>query len=558
MNANGSPDDDLKVVVPDDIMLKNDEALEEPEEAVNQHPDRNGDSSRPIDLQKRKWNRLRKHYHDQYLDAFKETFEMEDTYVTTDLPPTQLGAIMWHPDEKARLYDSLCRKDRHDLRTLSKLVGSKSEIEIKAYLDNLRDQETDRQRFESQPKNLSHAGIPAAFEIGSECEAVLERAADALLAFQEQYDTTAAQQANTPWLIDDIMATELDRKADENDTGSEMDEQVSGDEPTFISASAFTLFRLSTFPLLSERLFMNRGIDDPDSWQNIAEDGQRPALSVDCVTLLYDLIVNYLRRLVQSCLFLAKSRIRAATSRDYRPAATVKSEDVTGGLDVLGVERNAQSYWVGLARRNGLKIVDDAHRRGVDSRAAMPYDNVEDTLSGSGRSRSISTAPGASSGSDTSSEELSESSGSTENEIDADNGLDTEDDNEVLGHEILPDEEADGGPTHTTDEDGGPSEIEKHPTVRMSRQKRLRMLEDEQDEYLERMDQVARQQEESRLLSLLGADDEANIKVEEVNELGVRPRAVRKSVEDCMGWSIDHQAEWESHAKRRKLDSSSP
>ncbi|OCT53359.1 hypothetical protein CLCR_09955 [Cladophialophora carrionii] len=527
--------------------------------ALEARPTARPDIARSVSFPQRKWNRLRKHYRDHYLVLFKNTFEAgEDDYFHGDLSPTQLGATLWQPDEKTNFYRALRRKGRHDLPALAGLVGSKSVVEIKAYLDNLRELEADRQRFEAQPKNVAHAEIPAAVEVGPDCEAILNRAADALLAFQEQYDAAAAKESNGMWLIDHEIAAELDERADDSEMQGDAPDLASDDDASPIPQRACSFFHLSAYLELSERLFMNRGSNSPDSWQNVAEEGERPSITLDCVTLLYDIIVNLLRRLVQSCIFLAQSRLRASTTKEYRPSGSVKFEDVAAALDVLGVRRNARSYWVGLARRNGLRIVDDAHRRGVDGKAAIPYGAVEESLSQSGRSRSVSAARGASSGED---EAISESSSPMESEDSSrdhsnDHSNDEEDDVQGSEGEVSHQQEGDEDFRDGTETEHDAPGSEGRSKVAISRHKRFRLLEEQQDDYLERMDKAARRREESRLLSFLGAEEHEKVKEEDGVDLGVRPRRLRKSVADCMGWSsINFEAEWETLAKRRRLDS---
>ena len=529
----------------DSVLIADDPIYENPLSSL--------EASIPVSFQRRKWNRLRKHYHDQYLELFNSTLQADHgNYFGGGLPASQLGAVVWLPDEKAKLYQGLCRKGRHDLASLATWIGSKSVVEIKAYLDNLCEQETDRQRFEAQPKNVSLAEIPAAVEIGPDCEAVVDQVADALLAFQDQYDFAAGQQANDLWLIDQAVAEKLDQRLDESSNPDDANREGSDSDVLRFPERALKLFRLSAFVELSERLFMNRGVDNPGSWQNIAEAGERPSLTIDYVTSLYDLVVNLLRRILQSCIFTTQSRLRASTSQDYRPSRIVKIEDVVGTLDVLGVKRNADPYWSGLARRNGLKVVDSSHRRGIDSTAVLPYNEVEETLSQSGQSRSVSTALEEITEDDFS-QDTSGSSDGSQSEVDLGDTSGGEDDEGMSGDDNSAEEVADENDTQAA---YGTSEHEQHAKSRVPRHKRLRMLEDEQDEYLERLDQKARQREESHLLSLLGAQEDKKVKVEEMDDLGKRPPQPRKSIEHSVGWAISYEAEWELRVKRRRLDTS--
>ncbi|KIY00258.1 uncharacterized protein Z520_03943 [Fonsecaea multimorphosa CBS 102226] len=498
----------------------------------------------------RKWDRLRKHYQDQYLEIFKETFETADEdSLGEELPPSQLGAVLWRTDEKTRLYDALCRKGRHELKTLSLLVGTKSEVEIKAYLDHLREQEADRQRFEAQPKNISHADIPAAVEIGCECEAVLDTAAAALSAFQEQYDATVGQNGNNLWFIDHNVAAELDKEADELEASGSTRDEESDDAMAPISERAVQAFHLSTFLVLSERFFMNGDAKSSESWQNLAEEGQRPALALDSVTLFYDLIVNFARRLIQASLFIAMSRVRAAASRDYQPGGLVRSDDVLAALDVLGVKRDSESFWIGLARRNGLRVVDDAHRKGVDGKAVMSYEKVEKMLSSRPRTRSGSRMSTVSTRSQSTLEETSDMEHVANNNIVA---RDPVVHDQSSADTSSSDADSEGSEANSLRGEDDGSSSEEPSTSRMSREKRIQFLEEDQDDYLERMDREARRREESRLLSLLGTQDiqeEKDSKEEAIEDLGVRPPVLRKSVEDCMGWSVTYEAEWERNGR---------
>ncbi|EXJ72993.1 uncharacterized protein A1O5_04142 [Cladophialophora psammophila CBS 110553] len=505
------------------------------------------DVSGAASFYKQKWNRLREHYLDQYLEIFKETFESADEdYLGGDLPPTQLGAALWRSDEKARLYDALCRKGRHELKTLSSLVGTKSEVEINAYLDHLREHEADRQRFEAQPKNISHAEIPAAIEIGRECEAVLDRAAAALLAFQEQFDATVGQKDGKLWLIDHEAAAELDRRGDELEASGNIHQQESDDSFTPFSERAARAFHLSTFLMLSERFFMNRDADNPESWSNIAEEGQRPALTLDCVTLFYDLVINFARRLIQSSLFIATSRVRAAASKDYQPGRLVKSQDVLAALDVLGVEKDSESYWIGLARRNELSVVDDPHRRGVDGKAVMPYEKVEEILSSHRRTRSGPRTSTTSTRSQSPLERFSSGEDLTEDNIDT---LVSDAHEQSSADTTYSDAESEGQTANSPSKEENGSSSEERLSLRMSREKRIQILQENEDRYLGRMDREARRREESRLSSLLGVHDEQETNEQKMEDLGVRPRVLRKSVEDCTKWSVRYEAEWERNGR---------
>lgn len=534
-------------------------------------------SSAPVLFHEQKWRRLRKHYSDQYLDLFKKTFEGDTQESSTDdLDLTQLGAVIWEPAEKTRLFDAVDRKGRHDLRAISDAVESKSEIEVKAYLDNLREQFADRQLFKAQTKNVSHAEIPASFEIGRECEAVLNQAAEALAAFQEQYDFAVGQRMNPVWLIDPTTAAQLDQSTHEREIESNSSDEEGAEKDAPLSAQATRFFHLSAFITLSEWFFMNQASEHSDNWRQLAEDGQRPAMTMDVVSDFYNLITSFTRRLIQTCIFLAMSRIRSSASTYYRHGGIVRHEDVSAALAVLGVKSSSADFWVGLARRNALSVVDGGHKKGASTTNVMSYEEVEEILSTPRRRRSVSATSEENTYSQASSADSGASHESDSDEDDSSGDDEDGKEDEEQSSEIAPSDEDEDDET-----DGDPSgESEHHPATKqvpiipMSQQEKIELLEQDQDEYMDRLDQQTRKQEEARLLHMLGLPGENELEEEDEDddddtmELGRRPKVLRKSVEECMGWSGVYQAEWEggngvvpaeaftevgSRVKRRKL-----
>ena len=523
----------------------------------------------PIAFHKMKWKRLRQHYNDQYLDLFNDAAQTEEGDLVGHVSSTQVGAVLWQPPEKTRLYQALSRKGRHDLQEISLIVGTKSPVEIKAYLDNLRDQENDRQLFKAQPKNISHAEIPAAIEIGPQCEAALERAADALAAFQEQYDHAVGQRANRLWLIDPTVAAALDQKGDENEVAHEHSGLDSGDEsaPDDIE-HAVGLFRLSAFLELSERFYMNQGPDSHDVWHALAEEGQRPAMTMAVVKEFYDIILNFSRILVQSCLFVAMSRIRSSTSTSYKPSAIVRAEDVFAALDVSNLQHNAENYWIGMARRNHLTVIDGSHRKGSSRRNILPYDEVEVKLATPRRRRSLSTMSEDSMGSQTSSTDLDDKNRARE-DVGSSSGVESDED--ASAEDVPSSSDGDNGSSNSTTNERAGSSDENPPTIPIVQRKGVQVLEAEQDEYMEQIDGAASKQEEAWLLQLLGTQVEEEIKQEETAESQHRPKVLRKPQQETLGWSVKYLTEWEldgglipperfetgPRTKRRRIDTES-
>lgn len=546
MDSNNSQDegDTHAAYRSDGIPFDPDHYISDHSNSVNYPPEK-PEREPQTPFQTQRWNRLRKHYNDRYLDLFKDTFATgNEDFPVGDLPPTQLGAVLWNALEKEKLYGGLSRKGRHDLKALAQMVGSKSEVEIKAYLDNLREQDTNRQIFEAQPKNISHADIPAAIEVGPECEAILDRAAEALSAFQDEYDFAAGQQTSELWLIDSKAAAELDEDTDQTD-GSNDNDNNSHDESARPSEPTSGLFYLSTFLALSERFFMNKSPDDPDSWQNLAEEGQHPALTMDFVNTIYDLVVSLTRRLIQSSLFIAKSRIRSSTSTEYKPGNLVKSEDVAAALDVLNQERNSRRFWIGLARRNGLTVVNRSHKKGINAKQGMSYDELETILATARRKRSVSTGSGDSIGTSHSSADDFEIEEPGPELL---RGYEAENEDLEAGEGVASDEDDHADASGSSDE-GIRTSDEIGSNMPASRQRKRHLQDIEQDRYMETLDQEARRQEESRLSFLINDTGVEIIKGEEAEQLGGRPQVLRKTPDECRGWTVKYQAEWERYGE---------
>jgi hypothetical protein len=497
-----------------------------------------------------KWNRLRQDYNDQYLEIFKHALEPSNgERLDLNLPSTQLGAVCWLPSEKGRLYEILERRGRQDLKAIAQYVKTKSETEVNAYLSWLRQEETDRQLLEAQAKNISHIDIPAAIEIGSECEAVLDKAAAALSAFQEHFDFAAGQRSQGVWLIDRQTASELDKATDEIGLSHNLSE---ADEESQPLADSARFFHMSTFLSLSESFYMNQG--SGETWHDLGEDNERPAMTMDALNDFYKIIVSYLRRLIQSIIFIAKSRIRLTSSISYSTLHTVRQEDVNTALDIMNVNNDLWSYWIQMPRRNKLLVV---HRKSVkhfNADDVINYDKVEGALSERRRGRSLSAMS-----------EFSEESGRIDGSFSelADGDEDTvlpEYVDDALGSEL---DIGDGSSAEEgmgdsgTDEDmsfgngddidnthiGSPSAV-PHPT---SKRKRALAMEAETDEYMEHLDQKARVQEESRLLQVLGLEPENVMKEGKIEVSRKRPRVMRKTVTETKGWSAAYQSEWELH-----------
>lgn len=500
-------------------------------------------SPTPQPFAERKWNRYRQDYNDQYLEVFRQIWESPtEEDLTPDFQPTQLGAVYWRSSEKARLYEALDSKGRHDVKAIAQIVRTKSETEVVAYLNVLRQRETDRQLFEARAENISHVDIPAAIEIGVDCEQALDKAAAALSAFQDHFDFTAGHRNHGVWLIDQKTASELDQSADKSELSDDLSEDNTEEPQPFSDTTRF--FNVATFLELSERFYMNQG--SGETWHDLAEDDERPTMTMDTLTDFHDILVSYVRRLVQSVIFVAKSRIRSTSSISHNTLQTVRQEDVTAALDIMNAKSDLWTYWVRMARRNKLLVVHENSRKQSKSRVVMSYDKVEAALIERTRARSLSVMSGVS-------EETMQYESSAEEMSDGDDEMAPPAyTNDTMGSESASEDAASEEEVMTdSEDDGDDTDVGSSPTtlIPTSKRKRAQALEAETDEYMELVDQIARGREESRLLHLLGLEPENAMKEEEIEPSDQRPPVMRKTVMETQGWSAAYQSAWEIHGK---------
>lgn len=484
-----------------------------------------------------RWKRLSKDYNAQYLDFFISDQNPED--IGHSLDTSQYGSVTWTGDEKARLFSALATKGRHNLPDLATAIGAKSVIEVKDYLDRLKAAEVEHQMFAAHAKNASLAEIDAAMEISKELEDKLEQAADALAAFQDKYDLAKARGSGGLWLIDTAAADAIDGENDEREarqTDGSLDTLEPGNSPD----EALQMFQLGTMLELSRSIFMNPADGcEHEHWTEYAEPDEEPSLTVDVAQTLYNLTKSLMQRILQTSIFLAKSRIRSTTTSDYTPSQILKDVDVVAALNVLNMPVDVWDYWTDFARRSGVRVVFGGHRKGHNE--TLTSEQVEAALSvrsSRGRHRSLSSIVSQSS------QEL-ESDPERETEVDLttaelSQSIEARSAQDVSEDEA--DEESSSEGTSYVDEDDtmeddirelNDTAVRGHQNY-VSRKRRRIMIEESQDEFLEKLDHANQVREEQRLQEILGP---GNIKMEPEDDLPRKPRGQRKTKEDLKDWS---------------------
>lgn len=491
---------------------------------------------------------LRQQLPDGSVGAYTEILEETNS----DLPPvkaefsgtenynvTQNGIVIWTPQEKDIFFNLLDQKGKNGIKEIAQAIGTKSELEVQEHL-RLLHRGLERQHLRDRHARTVILGdIPAATEIREKCERELDKYSE-LLCLEEQYlgDVAGKKRHYDAWIIDRGKAEEIDEQIVgevEEDAGEEGEDEADSadhegsedveyegseeeseeerepltirtDSPIHLSASLFTM---SKWIRLSERFFMNpSGSRLPDNWTKIACSGETPSITADAFTDFYAIAISLTRRLVHSSLFFAMSRIRQMRdSGGRRKARLVKSRDVRAALDVLNMKQDRSDYWIGLARRCNLDVMDARHQKGWKN-VRMSHNEVEDYLSGDFHKPSDER------------------------------------------HKLKPSREHAGDGIYNDDNESVLSDVRSSPDPIPEEQLYLTF----EDEHAEAVDQKASNIEEQRLWKLLGhpasVDLDPEIKPEDEDLEAIRkPTGERKTKEDLADWRDRalYRSEWEEY-----------
>ncbi|KAI0548806.1 hypothetical protein F4679DRAFT_293763 [Xylaria curta] len=310
----------------------------------------------------------------------------------------QIGAVVWSAVEKAAFFAAVSRLGRADFTGISARIGTKSELEVHQYLVLLDATEGTGARQNA----LRPVDIPAAVEIGAECAAALEAAADALSLRQESYEEQVGKERwGSRWRVTAQLAETLEsqqrkhsealtlhprprertqkknKRRDKEDDGKEQP-QMEGEEQEkkgkrFDESPFFEFFCVDNWLLLSNRVFMNSAIPD-GNWRAASEEHEPPAIQITALSDFYALAVSVTRRLLVSALYVAESRIRRnsfeVVIRNRKTWISV--EDVIAAASSLSMKQNSNEFWARCARRVQLDVVND--ETGEDSVTDQEYE----------------------------------------------------------------------------------------------------------------------------------------------------------------------------------------
>ena len=508
---------------------------------------RNDDES--IVRSKSRVKRLKTLYNDEYRELYNKTIQQLGRKVESEnlrhLTESQIGTSVWSTAEKARFFSSLARYGRHDVQTIASLVGSKSEPEIRVYLDLLHKGAVEREFRTIHPKNMFNVcDIEGSIEVQSSCESALESAADALSMLQNREEEKAAKEANPKyWLLNPSIAKWADRALK---AGGEAGREVLEEVP------AMELLDLKTSLKLSKRLLMN-SCDSSRNWRSCLDRRGAPSIMHTAFQDFHSLTVIFTKRVVQLAVTLANSRIRAETNEHSTPSNQVRREDVLASLDMLGVATDSQETWINMPRKCNFRVFDDSSHKKGQTRNILEYDEFEERLKADnsrgpyrsrtrsmsrgrsrGRSASARTSPSGTSSLDASSDETASQSSETDNVGNASSassgGPRGESSTDSEQHSIASQESESAYDSESEDD--------------ITKQEQHELL---QDEYMELLDQRASRAEEIKLWIMLGEDAETKMPLDEIAlpRKALPPSRTREDLGDWTDW-LDYAAEWET------------
>ncbi|KAK5675011.1 hypothetical protein LTS10_012423 [Elasticomyces elasticus] len=430
------------------------------------------------------------------------------------LPPSQIGASYWSSTEKEAFFGALERYDPGNLRELSRAVGTKSKTEIHVYLRLLQDGVREVGLTSQTKDKFNYANIPAAFEVPKTCEAALNNAAADLARKVEKLDARQEEARHGEgWLINEDLAASIEEQlqsTEENGEETAADGERSSGEQEEAPIPLFTSAQLlcpEAFLQLSRNVFMNAPPESGDNWRDLLGEGSGlsgPAIFHTAFDDLHNLAVSFTRRLVQTTLFQAQSRLRAsdASRTNWAPVAEVKPFDVSTAAEMLNLRTDWWGYWAKVPRRCGLEVFTDI-KKYADGRSRtkngvkLAYDEVETEMGL--RQELYSTEDDGGRAQPMEKEELAE------HDFDSDDFTDIS----VEGSEAASPHSAsdvDGGEYTNDSESEGSVKEEPLPPRKRRRALSPTAFAKLEDEYLEALDVRAGAQETARLWKMLGRD----------------------------------------------------
>ncbi|KAK2732380.1 hypothetical protein FQN57_002926 [Myotisia sp. PD_48] len=311
------------------------------------------------------------------IDEFHDFKNARETDGSKPLGSSQIGIVTWTGKEKAAFFRALEMKGKDAVPEIAALIGTKSRIEIRAFLNLLHDRLRDLHLSGRKSLGVLLSDIPAALEVSQECCEVLGKVACALSTREENdQNVIGRRKYQDMWIVDQEIAAYLDTMIKSED----MEAIKESNKSTRMMLANAGLLVIPHWIRLSRNIFMNSGGARTDeNWTKICFDGESPAMTCEAVTDFYALTVSLTRRLVQSSIYFASSRLRAIEGSGRERSQFVCKDDVATALSVLKMKHDSKEFWVRAARRNSLQVREYVNTESWETKV-LSYDEVERRL----------------------------------------------------------------------------------------------------------------------------------------------------------------------------------
>ncbi|RFU81614.1 rna polymerase i-specific transcription initiation factor rrn5 [Trichoderma arundinaceum] len=306
-----------------------------------------------------------------YLELLNQEIQdaaQQSSFADQDLPPaSQIGLTYWSAPEKQIFFEVVARLGKHDLPGIATKIGSKSVAEVSHYLNFLQEACDLRQQQVSR-SILEIAEYPAAVEISQQCCHAQEEAADEISIKQEAREELRERNRwGDVWDITPKVAKKLSKDVQAQDANL-------NNVPQFAQ-----LFHLSKWLELSARMFMNSSVPG-NNWNSI--DEEPPSMWATTFEDFHSLATSVTRRLIQTTLFIAMSRIRSRNAMGSKVRDMVQLQDAEAAISSLNMTSKANELWVNSARRLRLDVYTDPPEGDEEyDEERMTYEEVELALS---------------------------------------------------------------------------------------------------------------------------------------------------------------------------------
>lgn len=295
---------------------------------------------RPLKRQK---GALNGDYLDLLNNEIRDAASRVDSYHqhTEQLTSSQFGLTSWTKVEKELLFETITRVGRDNTCRIAETIGTKGEIEVEAFIQALENSKSQRDSAGNR-QLVAKAEHPAALELSQQCCHALDEAADALSLRQERKEQKREESLwGETWDLTPDIARRLER----------------GDEDLDVTQMpSIKLFKLRNWLKLSQSMFMNSSIPG-DNWNHV--DNKPPSIWATTLEDFYSLTLSITKRIVQTAIFTASSRIRA--QQEYRPETknAIGRADVAAALASLNMPTNSREFWRKSSRRLRIDVYDE-------------------------------------------------------------------------------------------------------------------------------------------------------------------------------------------------------